>query len=563
MGAREVSRSLGTASKREAVAASLPLRLFAFQIVKRARAGGFVMGNDEMLRMLRRAKDSADAAIAREEQDAQQAEADARGLVERVHLQQLAEKEAEAQRVHLQQLAEKEAEAQRLREVGKAGIRRAVQLGEEKVAAGQRAHTAQLVQVVAAATTSASKGSADAAAAGAAAVVEASKTLSGPLLSVLVADYLRSKKTTKSGNEKTQLKLKTALNLLVSGVGDRPCNRVMADDIVDFLERLQRLPANSNKLPGLIGLTFEQLTDPAAPRGKPIADNTVNGHMTRVSGMFKWALSREKYLLRANPATGSVIKKPVATKRRPFTPAQMVALFSHESFSTRRFMHPHYFWLMPIAALSGMRLNEVCQLGLEDFKVADGVDIVSCVDLEESRRGKNDNARRLVPIHDELKRLGLLRWVEGLRTRGEDQLFPELKAGRDGHGQAPSKWFQGYRAACGIDGKQVYVFHSFRHYFINRCLVAGELPHNIAAIAGHETGLITVDIYGQDFDMKVLQAAVNKVKLPPEVLALVPMVEECTFTKKPTKRPPSQLGARKSRAKRVADAAARKAGKGL
>lgn len=502
------------------------------------------MSNDEMLRMLQRAKGAADAAIAREEQEARQAEAEARGLVERVHQQQLADTEAEAQR---------------LRDIGKAGIRRAVQLGEEKAAAAQQAHTAQLVQVV----ISASKSSADAAAAGAAAVVEASKTRPGPLLSVVVADYLRERSARDAGNEKTLLKLRTALQLLVDGVGDQPINHVTRAALTAFLERLRRLPSNVNKKAALIGLTFTQLTAPEVVHGAVLADNTVNGHMTRISGMFKWAHVAGEYLLTTNPAAGLTIANAQAVQRRPFTAAQLVALFSHESFSTRRFMHPHYFWLMPIAALSGMRLNEVCQLQLVDFQQVDGVDIVSCADLDEGRKGKNKNARRLVPVHDELKRLGLLRWVDLLRSRGEVQLFPELKAGRDGHGQAPSKWFQGYRAACGIEGSQVYVFHSFRHFFISRCLVAGELPHNIAAIAGHETGLITVDIYGQAFDMKVLQAAANKVTLPPEVLGLVPMVEDCTFTKKPTKRPPLRLGARKTKEKRIADAAARRAKKGL
>lgn len=501
------------------------------------------MENENFLRLLGQASIAAKAAIARDESDQAQAEALRQEQVERKHQHQLADLESEAQRV---------------RDLAKRGIQQALQLGHKNLAVAQQSHTEQLVRVVTTATISASKGSAAAAAAGAAAAVEAGKTKSGPQLSVVVTDYLRERSARGAGNLKTRLKLKAALQLLMDGVGDMPINQITRASLTAFLERLRRLPSNVGKKTALAGLTFVQLTEPEAILGPVVAHNTVNGHMTRISGMFKWARTSGDYLLTVNPAAGLTIAKPEVVKRRPFKPDQLVALFSHESFSNRRFMHPHYFWLMPIAALTGMRLNEVCQLQLADFQQVDGVDFMSCADLDEGRKGKNDNARRQVPIHDQLVRLGLLRWVDQLRSRGEVQLFPELKAGRDGHGQAPSKWFQGYRAACGIDGRQVYVFHSFRHYFINRCLAAGELPHNIAAIAGHETGLITVDIYGQDFDMTVLQAAVNKVTLPPEVLALVPPIEDCTFTKKPTRRPPSRLGARKSREKRNADAVARR-----
>jgi integrase len=541
LGAREVSRSLGTASRREAVAASLPLRLFAFELVARVRAGA-TLSNDKMMDLLRQAKVSVRATVDREELEA---ESDARAIIDIAHQRQLADKDAEVQRS---------------RQIAKAGIWRAVGLGKEQLLAAQDAHTEQLVKVVTTATISASKGSAQAAAAGAAAVVEASRDKSGLLLSVAVDSYLRERAARDAGNEKTRLKLKTALQLLVDGVGDRAINKVTRAVLTTFLERLRRYPSNVTKKATLAGMTFAQLTELDANLGEDLlADNTVNGHMTRISGMFKWALHSEEYRLTVNPASGLTIAKPDAVKRKPFTEAQLVALFLHDSFKSRSFMHPHYFWLMPMAALSGMRLNEICQLQLVDIKQIDGVDIMSCADLDEGRRGKTDNAMRQVPIHDELKRLGLLRWVDQLRARGEVQLFPELNDRRDGHGTAPSRWFQGYRAACGIAGKQVYVFHSFRHYFINKCLSAREQPHNIAAVVGHETGLITVDIYGREFDIKVLHEVVNKVTLPAEVLALIPALEEVNFTKKPV--PPSRLGARKSREKRISDAASRHAKK--
>lgn len=490
LGAREVSRSLGTASKREAVAASLPLRLFAFQTVARLRSG--VTMDDEQLRLSRLLR-KAQAAVSR-------------------HLVAEVRDEAETQ------LAETLLAAR----VGQADA--------------EARHRDQLAAVTGAA-------------------VSASRAPVGPALSEAVATYLRERAAMGAGSEKTQAKLAVPLRLLCEALRDPPITEVSRGALVGFLERLQRMPSNVSKRPELAGLTFDQLTEVSADFGQVLADETVNGHMTRVSGLFKWAQQKQDYGLTMNPAAGLVLAKPKRSERLGFRVEQLVALFSHSSWRAREFMHPHYYWLMPMAALSGMRLNELCQLRLVDFDVVDGVDVIRCA----AEGGKTEAATRWVPVHLELARLGLLRQVERLRAAGETQLFPELKAGRDGHGQQASKWFQRYRKACGVTGKQVHVFHSFRHGFVTAALKAGVAPHRLASVVGHEAGLVTVDTYGAEaVPTAIARQVVEAVKLPPEVLSLIPPVEEVKFTKRPS-LPPSRLGARKSRERRVADAAKRKA----
>ncbi len=66
------------------------------------------------------------------------------------------------------------------------------------------------------------------------------------------------------------------------------------------------------------------------------------------------------------------------------------------------------------------------------------------------KRIKSKAAFREIPLHSELLRLGILNYVNKLRGRNELRLFPELKEGRDGYGQAASKWFARYREKCGI-----------------------------------------------------------------------------------------------------------------
>ena len=552
LGAREVSRSLETCSRREAVAASLPLRLFAFQAVKSARLDGKMgMSREEMLRLLNEAKLKNQKANAVEDREA---ELDAQQAADRLEHRIRLDAQGSADQAVDRERQQHDAEQKKLRQAATSAVVLAHQRGKRDVDAVREAHTAQVADLVATTADKVLK----ATAAGAVAVIAAGRAPAGPPLSDAVPRFVARKRASRSWGPKTEARWIDTLGLLQEHVGGKPINQVSQDEMVDFQLRLQRLPSNAGKKSTLDGLQFKELTAEGGDFGPVLADETVNGHMTRVSGFFKWACGVEDCHSTRNPAAGMGIKNPKTTERKPFTPDQLHALFSHENFRTRELLHSHYYWLMPIAALSGMRLNEICQLRLVDFLMIDGVHVISCADLSEGQKGKNKGARPRVPIHGELKRLGLLRWVEKLRASGEVQLFPELKSGRDGHGQAPSKWFQGYRERCGILGKQEHVFHSFRHYFVRQGLNTGEAPHNIAAVVGHETGLITIDIYGRVFDMSLLQTVVDKVTLPDQVMQLIPVVEEVTFIKKACKLPPSRLGVRKTCEKRIADAAARK-----
>lgn len=142
-----------------------------------------------------------------------------------------------------------------------------------------------------------------------------------------------------------------------------------------------------------------------------------------------------------------------------------------------------------------------------------------------------------MPIHPELIRIGLLRHVERLRQAGHTRLFPELNhERRDGPGHAASNWFQRLRASVGITEKQTTVFHSFRHLFITNILDAGVSPHMLAPIVGHEAELVTGQVYWNKRDSSKRQPTVNTFKLPEDVLALIPCIEDAAIKRSPGPR---------------------------
>jgi integrase len=142
-------------------------------------------------------------------------------------------------------------------------------------------------------------------------------------------------------------------------------------------------------------------------------------------------------------------------------------------------------------------------------------------DVEQGRRLKTAGSARVVPVHPELVRIGLLRFVEDARTKDgrSARLFPLLSSGpMGGFGEAWSKWFGRYIRSLGITNK-ASVFHSFRHGFKD-ALRSAEVSEDINdALTGHSGPGTVGRRYGakqmvRRFGLATLAAAVAKVAYP-------------------------------------------------
>lgn len=120
--------------------------------------------------------------------------------------------------------------------------------------------------------------------------------------------------------------------------------------------------------------------------------------------------------------------------------------------------------LMRVAALSGMRLEEICQLFVSDC--GGGV--------FNFWAGKTDNARRTVPIHSALQS-SIARRTAGKKPG--DYLFddlPPVPESRETRSDPAAKRFTRYRRGEEVDerpndkAKSNVDFHSFRRWFIRK-----------------------------------------------------------------------------------------------
>lgn len=201
--------------------------------------------------------------------------------------------------------------------------------------------------------------------------------------------------------------------------------------------------------------------------------------------------------------------------KRPFTDAEMTKLLNGDG-------GPLLNDLMPVGALSGMRIEEICQLQVSDCR--DGAFNVWA--------GKTDNARRTVPIHSGLAGI-VKRRTEG--KKDTDYLFddlPPIPKSRETRSDPAAKQFTRYRRKLEVDerpndkAKSNVDFHSFRRWFIRKArdaMLAGTEGFDewtITWVVGHTDSeraksldLSQHGYAGQDPE-KAKRALVEAVKLP-------------------------------------------------
>lgn len=352
----------------------------------------------------------------------------------------------------------------------------------------------------------------------------------GPPLSDVITRYVENKVAAREWQEKATEMNASIFELLVEICGDVPIDAFTATMAEDFWKTVSKLPPNRSRRANLKGKTVEQLI---RENHKPMSLASVSKYVCRVAELFNWAVAKSDIPIERSPflkvgPSKKAVKKS-ATERIPFDVEELALLFSGKEFIKRRFENSYSYWMMPLALCTGARQGELAQLHLADFIVEKGVPCINIDDTEPDKKLKSEAAKRLVPIHDFLIELGILRHVDRLREQGHTRLFPELTKRRDGYGQAVSNWFARYRNRNGIKAVQTKVFHSFRHTFICELLDAETPESAVAQIVGHEGGLITSQIYWNKRDATRRKPTVDRYIIPGELRKLIPPVEDVTF----------------------------------
>ena len=168
--------------------------------------------------------------------------------------------------------------------------------------------------------------------------------------------------------------------------------------------------------------------------------------------------------------------------RKAFTPEQIEGLYKAALGQGNQTLRD----LIELGSYTGCRIEELAQLRVETVVKVEGV---LSFKIEDS---KTAAGIREIPVHPAIQAT-----VDRLIADSVDGfLLPSSSGNKYGIRSDPlSKSFGRLKTAEGF-GKQ-HVFHSVRSMVVTLLLRAGVPGPTVANIVGHETGLVTFDVYDE------------------------------------------------------------------
>jgi len=315
---------------------------------------------------------------------------------------------------------------------------------------------------------------------------------------------------------KSVWEIRHTLDLLIQEFGDISLGKLNREMCVKFKDDLQKLPKNRTKLPQYRDLDFHELVKLNVVEKDRISRTTVNNNLGYVSSFMKWCVING--YVDINFFEGMRLKKLIRVRdeRDRFEEKELKQIFQKQNyieFTEVEKQKYEYYWCPLISLFSGMRLNEICSLYLDNIIQVKGNHREKrwCFNiLEEPDRPdkhlKTLSSRRIVPIHDTLIDLGFIEFIELLKKRliNRLRLFQELKLSEGSYIRNVSRFFnRRYLTKLGLKTDRK-TFHSIRHTVIDHLKQQGIDVSFINELVGHSSGNIDLDRYGKGYNSDIL-----------------------------------------------------------
>lgn len=173
-------------------------------------------------------------------------------------------------------------------------------------------------------------------------------------------------------------------------------------------------------------------------------------------------------------------------------------------------LNPHLFFIPLIGLYQGMRVNEICQLYVEDIVK---VDAIWCINNNENQLGKslkNLNSKRINPIHPDLIKIGLVSFIERQKKKGYSRLWEggnkiscNFYEKQGNYSHYFDKWFNGtFKNTLKLSNPAKQSFHSLRHTFINWFYQNTDITKHAQAVTALSGHLDQNDVKAFGFDQE-------------------------------------------------------------
>ncbi|MBE7184526.1 MAG: site-specific integrase [Methylobacterium mesophilicum] len=293
----------------------------------------------------------------------------------------------------------------------------------------------------------------------------------------LAKSFLNNVLTVPPGRPRTMRKQEATLNFLVRHFGrDTPVNAIRREDAFAFRDLMAEAPANAVKLYGPDMPLRKLVKKRGDPKYSIMSHSTQTTYIEMAERLFEWAVDEDH--IGKNPARDLVSradKVPYEDRRDPYTSQELSRIFNapiytgcvndERGYATRgpNIIRRSRFWLPLIALFTGMRPEEILQLGPDHVGTTKAG--TTYFALTRDMTLKTKSSRREVPVHPIILSAGFKRFVKQKEEAGATLLFDDVPIASDGTRSGTwSKRYSTFSKKVGVKA-QLNCFYSFRHNF--------------------------------------------------------------------------------------------------
>ena len=329
-------------------------------------------------------------------------------------------------------------------------------------------------------------------------ILEPPKKDDSPTLSEMKGDFL-GERLLSGFSPKSTREIGSTVDDFIEIVGDIQISQVSPKDAREFKRIIALLPKHRHQSPRYSNLNIKQILELKNVEGQE--PKNINKLIYRVRIFFRWLRNNYREYVPQNYFEGlSVQSKKVTRPREGFSNEELNQIFDPAKYlgytirNLKRRTKLTSFFVPLIGLHTGMRLEEICQLRLKDISTAGNYDVFKVV-ISEDTKLKNIQSERIIPIHENLKKLGFLDYCKYLRKLKYERVFYDLEKNRDGYGRNMGRFFMDYLKKLEIYQFQTKVFHSLRHTFITNLLQNGVREEVVNGLDGHAQKTMSTTVY--------------------------------------------------------------------
>ena len=243
-----------------------------------------------------------------------------------------------------------------------------------------------------------------------------------------------------------------------------------------------------------------------------ISQKTVNEYMGTYIAFGNWCSDMGYIAINSFSGMKAKIKRK-GKERDAFTIDQIQLILSAiDDEKIRKGRKQFKYWGVMIAAYTGARREEVCQMTLDDIVNEEGVWCFDINDNGEHKKLKTESSKRIIPIHSTILDKGFIDYVDDLKRNKHTRLFPELKyIEKHGYGRNLGTWFNGNFLKKLELKTDKLVFHSLRHTVTTQLYETGAEDSMVKKIRGSSDGNdVALKYYDHSKRIKLMKETLEK-----------------------------------------------------